>query len=147
MPGLVRLWKRHLASVIAKLLHLFERILLYTGPNTLLDDAVEIDEYFPAQEPIHLLLPSGIAEHQAFDCGRFVGREVINMQIGEASHSLERQIDEPLERGPLLCPVQSPAALVDKIPVVTHYHTEEVFQAALSDKRIAFEIEKDVADR
>src|SRR5258705_15683 len=148
MPRLVRLWERHPTSVIAESLHLFERILLDAGSNTLLCDAVEIDEYFAAQEAIHFFLPRGVAKHQTIDCAGFVGCKMINMQVGEARHSLERQIDEPFERGPLLCPVESPAALIDEIPVlVSRHHTEEIFKSALSNERIAFEIEKDVADR
>ena len=58
------------------------------------------------------------------------------------------QIDEPFERSPLLCPVESPAALIDEISVlVRRHHTEEIFKSALSDERIAFEIEEDVAGR
>jgi hypothetical protein len=73
---------------------------------------------------------------------------MINMQVGEASHSLKREIDEPFERGPLLRPVESPAALIDEIPaLVSRHHTEEIFESTLSDERIAFKIEKDVADR
>jgi hypothetical protein len=58
------------------------------------------------------------------------------------------QIDEPFERGPLLCPVESPAALINEIPVlVSGHHTEEIFKSTLSNERIAFEIKKEVADR
>jgi hypothetical protein len=67
---------------------------------------------------------------------------------GRRGHSLKRKIDEPFERGPLLCPVKSPTALIDEISVlVSCHHTEEIFKSTLSDERIAFEIEKDVADR
>src|ERR1700751_5866353 len=110
MPRLVRLWERHATPVIAKPLYLFERILLDARSNTLFCDAVEIDEYLAAQEAIHFFLSCSVAKRQAFDCAGFVGCKIINMQVGEAHHSLERQIDEPFERGPLLCPVKSPAS-------------------------------------
>src|SRR4029077_3994935 len=148
MPRMVCLWERHSTPVIAKPLHLFERILLDAGLNTLLCDAVEIDEYFATQEAIHFFLSCSVAKHQSFDCAGFVTCKMINMQKEKALHSLKRRIDEPYERGPLLCPVKSPTALIDEISVlVSCHHTEEIFKSTLSDERIACEIEKDVADR
>ena len=107
---------------------------------------MEINENLPAQEPVHFLLPRGVAQHQAFDCARFVAAEVINVQVGETLHAVECQIDEPLERRPFLCPVKSPPALIGEISIVVcRQHAEEIFTAAIFDERIAFEIEKNVA--
>src|SRR5580704_18658476 len=133
MPRLVRLRERHLALVFAEFLHFFERILLDARSNALLCDAVEIDNYFAAQEPIHFFLPSGVPKHQAFHRTGFVGCIMINMQIGKAFYTFEREIDEPFERYPLLCPVEGPTALIDKVPLIVRRHqTKEVFKSPLS---------------
>ena len=146
VPRLVRLPERHLTRIIAELLHLFERILLDACPDTALGDDVEVNEYFPAQEAVHFFLARGIAQHQAFDCARFVSSEVINVQIREPLHAVEYRIDETLERSSFLGPVKSPPALIDEISVVAGRHyTEEIFTAAFFDEGITFQIEKHVA--
>src|ERR1022692_3099821 len=102
MPRLICLRKRHPTLIIAKLLHLFQRILLNARPNTLFGDAVEIDEYPSPKQPVYLLLPCGVTEHEALDGTGFISSEVINVQVREADHPLEGQVDEPFERCPLL---------------------------------------------
>ena len=68
----------------------------------MLSDGVEVNENFPAQETVHFLLARGVAQHQAFDCARFVAAEVINVQVGEALCAVEYQIDEPFKCRPFL---------------------------------------------
>src|SRR6266478_10195361 len=148
MPGLVCLRKRHSALIIAKLLHLFQRILLHACPNTLFGDPVKIDEYFPPQQPVYLILPCGVTQHETLDGTGFVGPEVINAQVGEPGHPLKGQINEPLERGSLPCAVERPAVRITEITfLVSHLYAEEVFKSPLSHERIAFEVEENIARR
>ena|SRR5438876_5523774 len=139
MPRLICLRKRHPALIIAELLHLFQRILLHARPNTLFGDAMEIDEYLPPQYPVYLLLPCGVAEHETLDGTGFVRPEVINVQVGEAGHPLEGQVDEPLERSSLPCAVERPSVLIAEIAVlIGRQYTEKVFNSSLADEGIAF---------
>ena len=97
---------------------------------------------------VYLLLPRGVTEHETLDGTGFVSSEVINVQVGEAGHPLERQVDEPLERCPLLCAVERPSVLIAETTFfVSRQYTEEVFKSSLADERIAFEVKKNVARR
>src|ERR1017187_424331 len=148
MPRLICLRKRHPALIIAKLLHLFQRILLHARPNTLFGDAVEIDEYSSTEQPVYLLLPRGVTKHETLDGTGFVAPEVINVQVGEAGHTLEGQVDEPLERTSLPCAVERPSVLIAEITFfVSRQYAEEIFNSSLADERIAFEVKKNIARR
>src|SRR5260370_12540465 len=95
MPRLICLRKRHPALIIAKLLHLFQRILLHARPNTLFADAVEINEYSSTEQSVYLLLPRGVTKHGTLDGTGFVGAEVINVQVGEADPPLQAHFNQP----------------------------------------------------
>src|SRR5258708_37121770 len=108
----------------------------------------EVDEDRPAQEIIDFVFPRRVPPHQALQGGRFVRSKMVDMQIGKSGQSIGYEIYEAFERRPLLLPSGGPVAhvalravrILVKIP-------KEKFQSAISDNRIALEIEQDVARR
>ena len=102
-----------------------------------------------AQQIVDLVLARRVAAHQALQRRRLVGREVVDVQVGIGLQALRHEVDEALERRPLLLPIGGPIARVSrrrrqssdvKIP-------EQKLQPAVADERITLEVEEDVACR
>ena len=102
--------QRHGSDERIKRFEFLYRIALDAGTNSVAYDGKEIDEDLRAQQIIDLVLARRIAAHQTLHCRRFVGRKMVDVQIGIDLQALRHEVDEALERGPLLLPVRSPIA-------------------------------------
>ena len=71
---------------------------------------------------------------------------MVDMQIGVDLQALCNEIDEALERTPFLLSVGSPIAdVLDGSVLVRVEIPEQEFESAVADKRVALEIEEQVA--
>jgi hypothetical protein len=72
-------------------------------------DGIKIDKHPRPQEVVNLVLKRCIATHQPLKGGRFIGRIVIDVEIGVLAEARHHQVDELLEGGffclPRKCPI------------------------------------------
>ena len=112
------------------------------------DDGEQIDEGLGPQKVVDFVLARGVTAHEALHGGRFVRREMVDVQVGVGFEALCHEVDEALECGPFFPPVRSPVADVRRLPfVIEEGVAEQEFQAAFPNERITLEIEEDVALR
>ncbi len=140
--------KRGFAGIAVKGLELLDRIALDACPQPPPDDAVEVDEPPRAQQEIDFLLPARIAAHEALQRGGFIGRVMIDVQVGMRLQAADHEIDEALESGPFLVagnrPVRNGCERAAGLGVGV---AEQKLDAALADERVALEVEEHVAGR
>ena len=74
------------------------------------DDRKKIDEDLRAQQIVDLVFARRVPTHQALQRCRFVGCEVVDVQIGIGRQASAYEVDKALERGSLLLPIGGPIA-------------------------------------
>ncbi|MGY3465421.1 hypothetical protein ACVW0I_002292 [Bradyrhizobium sp. LM6.11] len=110
------------------------------------DDGIEVDEGFGAQEAVDLVLARCISAHEPFHRSRFVGREMVDMQVRIGLEAIGHEIDETLEGDPFFLTVGSPIADVSRLAAFVGVGiSEQKFQSAVAYERIALEVEEYVA--
>ena len=103
---------------------------------------MEIDEPLTAQETIDLHLACPVPTDEAFDRGRLVGGEVVDMHPGMLIPNVHDEIDELLESSFLLDPVECPkCSVLEYAALVRISNAKEVLETAALDKGVGLDIE------
>ena len=119
-----------------------EAVALLRHAHALAHDAVQVDEDIGAQQPVDLGLTGAVATHQPLQRGHLVGREVVHVHVGLGVEPIDHEVDERLERPPLLVGRVGPEVAV---PAVGIDHAEEVLKPPVGGPRVALQVEEQVA--
>ena len=89
-------------------LDVLQRIRLARGEERLLDDPVEIDEHFAAEQSVDFSLARAVPAHEALHCRRFIWRVVEDVHIRMRVQARDDQVDELFEPLLLFGPIVRP---------------------------------------
>ena len=123
-----------------------QRIPLDACPHRLLHNAMQIHKHAGAQHAIQIVFTRGVSAHQSFERDRFVRRVVINVQVRISFSPLHDHIHELFKYAALVCSIDGPGCCVFRAAsVIQRDVAQKVFDSALFNERVGFEVEEDVS--
>ena len=73
---------------------------------------MKIDKPLAPKQAVEFALAGGVAPHQALERSRLIGREVVDVQVGEALPAFHHEVDEGLERRLLGGRIERPLCVI-----------------------------------